>query len=93
MRTQADQVEINQKRLEAELCHTRLIASQQAQRLSIVNFADAAMRRDALNQPHVIYKVYTGGGQPPSPPSPPMPAVDPMRQVEALERRLREERQ
>ena len=64
MRTEAEQLEINQKRLEAELYQMKLIASQQAQHLQVANFVGASMQRQEQKQPHVTYNVYSGGGPP-----------------------------
>ena len=94
MRTEAEQLEINQKRLEAELYQVELIASQQAQQQRVADFVGRGMQQEQQRQPHVTYNVFTGG--PPSPPPAPpasLVAVDPNREVEALERRLQQEKQ
>ena len=52
------------------------------------------MQQEEQRQPHVTYNVFTGGppAPPPAPPASPV-AVDPNREVEALERRLQQEKQ
>ena len=94
LRTEAEQLQINQKRLEAELYRMQMIASQESQKQKLAEFVGAPMQREEQRQPHVTYNIYSGGGGPPPPPPSPTPIpVDPMKQVEALERRLMEERQ
>ena len=94
MRTEAEQAGINQKRLDAELYQLRMIASVQAQQQQVADFVGAAMRREQERQPHATYHAFARGG-PPAPPAPPAApvAVDPNRQIAALERRLEEEKQ
>ena len=93
MRTQAEQLEINQTRLEAELYQLKMLADQQSQKLRVAEFVGAQMEQERQRQPHVTYHVFTSG--PPPPPTPPAApvAVDPQRQIQALERRLDEERE
>ena len=92
VRTEAQQREINQTRLDAELHRIRLEANFQAQQAQFAEFMGAAMQREEARKPHVTYHVYSGGSPPPPPPPSPA-AVDPNREVVALERRLEQERQ
>ena len=96
MRTEAEQLAINQTRLEAELYQLWILANQQSQQPRVAEFVGATMGQQEQRQPHATYNVFTGNGR--SPPAPPAPAVapvavNPTRQIQALERRLQEERQ
>ena len=51
------------------------------------------MQQAAQRQPHVTYNVFTGGQPPPPPPSPTATQVQPTQQLEALQRRLEQERE
>ena len=66
MRTEAEQMEINQKRLEAELYQLRMQAGVQAQQANFANFMGSKMSEDEKRQPHVTYNIYNGQ-QPPAP--------------------------
>ena len=49
MRTEAEQLQINEQRLQAELYQIKLIASQQSQQLQVANFVGASMQREEQN--------------------------------------------
>ena len=61
MRTEAEQLEINPKRLEAELYRLQVTQNQQSQNEKIAQIVGAAMQQNEQNQPHVTYHVYKGG--------------------------------
>ena len=77
IRTEAEQLEINQKRLEAELYQLRLMANQKSQQQRVAEFVGSAMDQEEQSRPHAIYNVFTG--DPPAPLAPPAApvAVDP----------------
>ena len=94
MQTLAQQAEINQVRLDAEMNHARLLAAQQAQQVQFADFVTSSLRRDEQRQPHVIYNTITGSVAPPPPPPPPTAVtVNPMMDLEAMARRVREEKE
>ena len=94
MRTEAQQQQINQVRLEAEMYQARLLARVEQRNQDFANFVGSRMQGMEQRQPHVTYNVYTGGGQPPPPPPPPAAtAMESNEQLQALERKLQEERQ
>ena len=45
MRTEAEQLEINQKRLEADMYRMQMMANQQSQQQKVAEFVGASMQR------------------------------------------------
>ena len=60
MRSEAEQMEINQRRIDAELLQLRIITGLQTQQQEFAEFMGRSMRRDEQTQAHVIYNVYNG---------------------------------
>ena len=87
MRTEAEQMEINQKRIEAELYQLRMQAGVQAQQHNFANFMGSKMKEDENKQAHVTYQIFNGQ-PPPAPPPPPSIAIkdDPSIEIQALQK-------
>ena len=92
MRTDAQQQQINQVRLEAEMYNMRMAADIEQQKQDFANFVGSRMQEMNSRQPHVTYNVFTGGSPPPPPP-PPAATVDPMQQLRALEKKFDQEKE
>ena len=92
MRTQAQQQQINQVRLEAETYQMKLLAGIDQRNQDFANFVGAKMTEMNQRHPHVTYNVFAQGGQPPPPPPPSPMQADPNQQQAAFERRLEQER-
>ena len=94
MRTEAEQMEINQKRIEAEIYQLRVQAGVQAQQTNFANFMGSKMKEDEKQQPHVTYNIFNGQSPPPPPPAAnPAIRVNPNLEVQALYQKLVEERE
>ena len=95
MRTEAEQQQINQIRLESEMDKQRMLALVDQRHQDFANFVAGQMQQADQRQPHVTYNVYSGGSNPPAPPPAPLALADtkPSQQIQALERKLEEERQ
>lgn len=95
MRTEAEQMEINATRIEAELYQRRISAQVQAQQASFAEFMGSKMQDDEKKQPHVTYNIYNGQPPPPPPHPPPNTAVkaDTNVEIQALQQKLAEERE
>ena len=62
VRTEAQQQQINQERLEAEMSNMRMIANLQQQNQDFAAFVGSKMEEIQSRQPHASYHVYNGGG-------------------------------
>ena len=94
MRTEAEQMEINQKRIEAEIYQLRVQANVQAQQTNFANFMGSKLAQDEKQQPHVTYNIFNGQSPPPPPPAAnPAIRVNPNLEIQALQQKLVDERE
>ena len=91
MRSEAEQMEINQRRVDADLYQLRSLAGVQTQQQDFAEFMCRSMRRDEQKQADVIYNVYNGKLRKEPPPDG-TPDPTPMNvEIQALQRKLEED--
>ena len=73
MRTQAQQLQIDQIRIDAEMYRKETEQRHQDQIQQLAQFVGASFQQQQQNQPHVIYTRMSGNPPPPAPPPPPQP--------------------
>ena len=94
MRTQAEQVEINQTRIDAELYQLQIRAGVQQQQQDFAEFMGRSFRRGEEKQAHNVYNVFYNGPEkkPPPDPDPPEP-IGVRIEVQALREKLEAEKE
>ena len=90
MRTQAEQIEINHVRLQAELYRLQMDAKIHPQQQEFAQHMGGALQREQRQQPQVNYNIYNNAGpssegKPPFPAPALIPVVDPTLQAQALQ--------
>ena len=65
MRTEAEQMQINQTRLDAEMYQLQIQAQQQSQQQQFAQLMGNVMQQTQQAQPHVTYSVYNNTYKPP----------------------------